>query len=844
MGIVYLAEQDEPVHREVALKVLRAGESTHEIVARFESERQALALMEHPNITRVYDAGATEDGLPYFVMERVSGAPITEYAAERRLTIRERVRLIVQVCRAAQHAHQKGIIHRDIKPSNVLVMESDGEPVCKIIDFGIAKATAPIPGWGRKLTGTGMVIGTPAYMSPEQFESSGVDIDTRSDIYSIGVLLYELLAGVPPFGPAKSGRRSLLGADATGDVPAPSAQYGSLEQTKRKVLADERRTDPDGLRRMIAGDLDCIILKALENDRDHRYATANAMAADIERYLADEPVAARAATRTYRAQKFARRHRTGVAFTAAVLVMLLLVAIGASVQARRLSVQAHLLAVANETARARQGQAEDLIEFMLGSLHERLSPIGKLDLLDDAGRKALAYFAAVPESALSDEEQFRRARALQQLGHVRLDQGKLPEAAALAQRSIALMLPLAAKDSLNARWQLGLAHNQFWAGQIDMRRGNVDAALTRFEPLVRVSDRLIARFPDSLSYRAEVAYSLNNIGFVREAKGDAAAALASYRTAIAILTPLVRADTVTDWKIALAAVHNASGVAQRKLGDLRGSLNEHQQELAIKQSLANTDSTNRQWQRLVAIAHTYLSDIRLWTGDVDGASSDMQAAQLISAALVAHDSTNVSWEIALASSRRRSGQLRLERNDGAGALRELDVARDVLARTARMAPANVSNASYGRETVAVGTARGRALTRLGRTAESRRILDEVLALGEAGLSKRPSDLDFRRVVADAYIARAEVPAETGGVTAPLARALVLVDSIARSTKETEFLVLQAKALLRLSGPAEAQPMVTELLRRGYRRPSFMELLRAKGVSQSHLGSVVTSHVTF
>ena len=833
MGVVYLAEQHDPVHREVALKVLRAGANTEEIIARFEAERQVLALMEHPNITRVYDAGATESGLPYFAMERVIGFPITDYATTRRLTPRDRVRLVVQVCRAVQHAHQKGIIHRDIKPSNVMVMETDGEPVVKIIDFGIAKATAPTAG-SAKLTRTGMVIGTPAYMSPEQLMGEGKDVDTRSDVYAIGVLLYELIAGILPHGAAaEAGFRALLDRHASGEVPAPSTQYAALELSKREALAQQRQTDPDALHRMMVGDLDCVILKSLDGERDRRYQSASAFAEDLEHYLAFEPVSARPTSATYRARKFVRRHRTGVAFAGTLLALLVVVAIGATLQARRLAGANARLAVANQMARARQGQAEELIDFMLGNLRSRLTPIGKLDLLDEVGQRALAYFAAVPASALSDDEQFRHATAVQQLGNVRLDQGNLPEAAKLMQRSIALMTPLAVRDSLNPKWQLALAHNQFWAGQIDMRRGDVDAALAHFEPLVRVSDRLMARYPDSVAYRAEVAYALNNIGFVHEAKADARAALASYQAAAVILTPLVKEDTNTDYVVALGAVHNAAGVAQRKIGDLAGARSEHEQELAIKVALARRDTTNRQWQRAVAVALHYLSDIRLWTGDVDGALAQLREARILSASLVAHDTTNVGWLIALANNCRRTAQLHLERNDAAAALRELDEGRGVLARVARLTGVNTPNPSYGREVIAAGTARARALMGLGRAAEAHRVIDDAVALGEHLLTAQAKDLELRRLLADAYIADGELlsrPGSASGATMPLARALVLVDSLARTTRETEFLVLQSRAMLRLNGATEARPVVTELLRRGYRRPSFLELARSRGVA--------------
>ncbi|MEP6991181.1 MAG: protein kinase [bacterium] len=826
MGVVYLAEQDEPVRREVALKLLRAGTKTHEIVARFESERHALELMEHPNITRVFDAGVTDDGLPYFVMERVSGVSITDYATARCLTTRDRLKLLIQVCRAVQHAHQKGVIHRDIKPSNVIVTEVDGNPVCKVIDFGIAKAITS-PAGDIRLTATGMVVGTPAYMSPEQFISDGLDIDTRSDIYSLGVLLYELVTGVLPFDPSVSSDwRAVMAQRASGEVPPPSAQFRALDMPRRRALALQRSTDPESLQRAISGDLDHIILKSLGNDREQRYSSASALARDLEHYMAHEPVSARPTSRTYRLRMFVRRHRGGVAFVSVLLALLVTVAIGATVQARR-------LARARATAVARQKQAEGLIDFMINDLQQKLAPIGKLDLLDDFGRATLRYFAAVPESDLSADELMRRSTALHQLGNLRMTQGRLPAAAQLMQQSLDIATQLNAQDSSNSEWQLGLAHAHFNVGQVEWARGNVDAAVAQFEPFVRISDRLMAQYPDSLAFRAEVAYALNNLGLAREAKGDAKAGLAAYRRALAILEPLVLRDTSQQaWIVAQAALHNAAGVAERKLGLLDDALRDHEQELAIKQSLVRRDPLNREWQRYLAIAHTYMSDMRLWRGNVAGATAELDSAHAIYSALVAFDSTNTSWSGGLANNEQRLGEVQLERGDLAGALRELDLASRHIARLSAKNPGSVA---MQRNEAAVGNARARVYMRLGRTTEAVSSIAQVIKAGEAALASKPGDLSRRRLLADSYLIRGDLlagPARGGGATTAWARALVLVDSLARSTRETDFLALQAGAMLRLGGGADAKPVVDELFRRGYRRPSFVELARVKGFART------------
>jgi eukaryotic-like serine/threonine-protein kinase len=346
-GVVYMAEQLEPVRRKVAVKVIKPGMDTRQVIARFEAERQALALMDHPNIARVLDAGTTDSGRPYFVMELVRGIPITQYSDENSLPIRERLELFATVCQAIQHAHTKGIIHRDIKPTNVLVTRQDGAPVVKVIDFGVAKAMGQQLTEKTLFTEFAQMIGTPLYMSPEQAELSSNDIDTRSDIYSLGVLLYELLTGSTPVSKEQLKQaafdeiRRIIRED---DPPKPSTRLSeSSRHTPCALEADDTRsvpttlasiaavrsTEPAKLTKLIRGELDWIVMKALEKDRSRRYETANGFAADIERYLADEQVLACPPSKMYRFSKFARRNRTALA-TAAGFAALLLVATAVS----------------------------------------------------------------------------------------------------------------------------------------------------------------------------------------------------------------------------------------------------------------------------------------------------------------------------------------------------------------------------------------------------------------------------------------------------------------------------------------------------------------------------------
>jgi len=395
MGVVYKAEQREPVRRVVALKIIKLGMDTKEVVARFDVERQALALMSHPNVAKVFDAGVTETGRPYFAMEFVPGVSITSYCDTNKLTTKERLELFIPVCQAVQHAHQKGIIHRDLKPGNILVTMFDGKPVPKVIDFGVAKAANFRLTDKTLFTQTGSVVGTVEYMSPEQATGSGLDVDTRTDIYSLGVILYQLLTGTLPF-ESETLRKASIGEMARiiqeTDPPKPSARLTeTLRAPSRRTrdateIAKRHHTDPRTLRKELKGDLDWIILKAMEKDRTRRYDTANGLAMDLRRHLDDEPVSACPPSTGYRLGKFVCRHRTDVVAATAILLTLL-VGISAStyalVQKRFASSKIQEAAKANLTADRVSTLFQDVLSPITADGIRR-TPV---QVLDDAAQR-------------------------------------------------------------------------------------------------------------------------------------------------------------------------------------------------------------------------------------------------------------------------------------------------------------------------------------------------------------------------------------------------------------------------------------------------------------------------
>jgi serine/threonine protein kinase/tetratricopeptide (TPR) repeat protein len=445
MGEVWLAEQTTPVRRQVALKVIKAGMDTAQVVARFEAERQALALMDHPAIATVFDGGSTPEGRPYFVMEYVKGEPITVYCDRLRLTMTERLDLFTQVCEGVQHAHQKGIIHRDLKPSNVLVTIQDDHPVPKIIDFGVAKATARHLTDHSLYTELGVLVGTPEYMSPEQAEMGGLDIDTRTDVYALGVILYEVITGALPFDRhelRQAGLAAIQQAIREKEPPRPSTRVTQLGPASTQAAAN-RHTEPHRLASLLRGDLDWVTMKALEKDRTRRYQTANALAADIRRHLSNEPVSAGPPSASYRARKFVRRHRFGVAAAATLVLLLLAFGITMAVQAERIARERDRANREADRANQEAASARQVSEFLSGLF--RVS-----DPAEARGR-ALTARTVLDRGAERIDSELKRdpalqARLLMTMGDVYRNLGDLDRAEQLVARSADVRRTIAGPD--------------------------------------------------------------------------------------------------------------------------------------------------------------------------------------------------------------------------------------------------------------------------------------------------------------------------------------------------------------------------------------------------------------
>jgi serine/threonine protein kinase/Flp pilus assembly protein TadD len=523
MGLVFMARQQEPVKRNVALKVIKPGMDSRQVIARFEAERQALALMEHPNIARVLDAGSTESGRPYFVMDLVKGIPITEYCDRERLSTRKRLELFRSVCQAVQHAHQKGIIHRDIKPSNVLVTLHDGMPVPKVIDFGVAKATNRKLTQETLVTGFAQVIGTPLYMSPEQAELGGLDIDTRSDIYSLGVLLYELLTGTTPFEQKKLSEasydemRRIIRED---EPPKPSTRISTLGEPLA-TIAEKRNSDSRTLTHQVKGELDWIVMKALEKDRTRRYETANDLAKDVQRYLNSEPVEACPPSTTYRLRKLLRRNKGVAAAITAVTVSLIIGVSVATWQAIRATKAEGVAKQQEQLAFMQKNAAEEAAERERALRTEAECQQARAEANLRLALEALEeVYVRVTQrrhkgGQPKNEEQTLLHSTLKFYQHFADANRATPETWSLVEamygKVVTIRRELAEQSPHVVGYRRALAAATVGLASLLESAGRTGEAKETYEQAVRVQEQLVDSFPTVAEYRAELATSRDSL---------------------------------------------------------------------------------------------------------------------------------------------------------------------------------------------------------------------------------------------------------------------------------------------------------------------------------------------
>ena len=681
MGEVWVAEQHKPIHRRMALKLIKAGMDTKQIIARFESERQALAMMDHPAIAKVFEAGETEQGRPYFVMEYVQGIPITAYCDQNRLTTRERLGLFMHVCEGVQHAHQKAVIHRDLKPSNILVAIQDGKAVPKIIDFGVAKATAHSLTEKTMYTELGMLIGTPEYMSPEQAEMSGQNVDTRTDVYSLGAILYELLVGALPFDPRelrRAGFDEIRRKIREDDPPKPSTKLSTMGDASTSQ-AQNRRTERQELIRQIRGDLDWITMKALEKDRTRRYGSPSELAADIDRYLHHQPIVARPPSAVYRAKKFVRRHRVGVGVASTLAILLVAFSVTTAVQARR---------IARERDRARLAtqKAEQINAFVVGMLNSADPRTSGRDVtvaavLDAASARVETELAGQPEV---------RAAVLATLGTTYEGLGLFAPARKTLQAALDASIAAYGREHVEVARALarlaGVAENE----------GNLHEA----ERLGREALGMLGRL--GLADGSEAAQVKGNLAVVLKELGKIAEAERFYRDVLA-----VQRRVEGERSEAVAATLNNLGVLLGQQGDWAGAEPLHREALDIARAVWGPEHPS------VAAAMSSLGAVLEEKGDLPGAEALYRNSLALRLKLLGPDHPDVTRSrYALASLLRAKG-------DAEGALQEC---RQVLALRGRVLSDSHPMVAATLQVM------GLALLDLGRPAEAEPLLRESLEL--------------------------------------------------------------------------------------------------------------------
>jgi serine/threonine protein kinase len=692
MGVVYMAQQQVPIRREVALKIIKPGMDTRQVIARFDAERQALALMDHPNIARILDASVTETGRPYFVMDLVVGASITEYCDTNALPLRERLALLATACEAVQHAHRKGIIHRDLKPSNIMITLHDGMPVVKIIDFGIAKAVDRELTEKTLFTAYGQMVGTPQYMSPEQAEMSGLDVDTRADVYSLGVVLYELLTGTTPLAAGRlrsAGFGEMQRMIRDEEATSPSVRLTTLGD-QATLVARHRNCDPKQLGKEIAGELDWVVMKALEKDRTRRYESPVELARDLERFLRHEPVVAGPPSRWYRLQKFVRRHRgpvaVGTLFFLALVGGIIGTTIGmmraidaeiAATQERDRALAAEQRAETQREAAVKARNAATAARRSVEAAHRR-THLALLTLSNSAlgrlmGRQAVMgdeerfflmrieqyHKALATAQGATEVSQANYADALLHVSRLRYQLGDWAGALRCAQQSLGLYERLVADFPNKPIHREGRASALNDSGRAQARQGQLDEAVASHRAAVTICNELLATDGNNLAYRVEHGTAHHNLAEALRQLQQWPAAEAAFRAAVATRT-LVADDDSSDWQHKVRLTESLDGLARILIVQHRFD----DAEAVYRQALATLNRAIRARPNLDPLRHARaktndgLAAVLRSAGRNEEAESTLETAIAQHKKLAAEFPALPDYQVALASALRQLGTIR------------------------------------------------------------------------------------------------------------------------------------------------------------------------------------------
>ena len=726
MGTVWMAQQTEPVKRLVALKLIKAGMDSKQVIARFEAERQALAIMDHANIARVLDAGTTIAGRPYFVMDLVKGVPITRYCDERRLTPRERLELFIPVCQAVQHAHQKGIIHRDLKPSNVVVALYDGKPVPKVIDFGVAKATGQPLTEKTLVTSFGAIVGTLEYMSPEQAELNQLDIDTRSDIYSLGVLLYELLTGTTPFSRREletAGMLEMLRVIREQEPTKPSTKLSTAEGLP--TLAANRGTEPARLTKLVRGDLDWIVMKCLEKDRSRRYDTANSLAMDLQRFLTDEAVQACPPSAWYKFRKFARRNRGMLGATLAGLLALGLLIVGLIANNRLVTREKKQKEAALSRLVQEKERADKNLAHARKAVKDYLNKAANDPLLKEADfhklrrqllESALPYYEEFVKQKSNDPEiESERGRAYGDLAMVREDLGDLETALANHDQRRAIFARLVADFPAKPVYRQELANSYRNMGNAYFWKNEVAKAEAATRQAITLLEVLLAEYPSVASYREDLAGARSNLAVVLRNSGRLEDALNLHQKALDLQKQLTADFPQTPkYRRDLAQNHVNMATSLNALGRHDDSLKSIEQSEILFQKLTEEFSTTHDYREFWAGALNNKSVLLCELGRRNEGLTAQRQALGIQEKLAADFPSLPGYLQDVAMSHMNMGVLFLETNRSDEALESADKALGILDRLIQRSP----NPQCRQYQALAYTNRGEALHKLNRNEEA------------------------------------------------------------------------------------------------------------------------------